>query len=712
MIKQLPNVKGEVGGGTHRNADAVGIGTQSLLAWEVGEQKIPQTKESSVISRDEIIWTYRILLGREPENPDVVTWNSWQQHSLADYVRDCLNSPEFRAREIAVDLDTGTTAETPTIPAYPLDGAPPIWVESRLQEADQTRMWAKIQRSWEALGDAEPYRTVIGDERWRMAHMTEAGALDAFYSSGQADVARLEAWLARAGLTLNPDAVCAEYGCGVGRVTAWLATKCKKVLAFDISASHLEVAKRWMDGQGVRNVEFVLVRGPEDLGAFAGCDLFFSFITLQHNAPPIIRTVLENALSGLNSGGIAFFQIPTYIARYEFDSSAYLCSDLDGPVIEIHCLPQRDVFELLRLNGCVLHEVQPDGWIGQPDQLLSHTFLAQRPHGATISHQAVTYEDIVAAYRLVLLRDPDEAGLRNYVKMAKQGRLQLGELLPAFLSSREYAANTVRKDDVVKVHIDDYFVFVDKSEPEFGKTISEFGNWEPHLGMILREHLRAGDVFVDVGANVGVMSFLAAKLVGPTGKIIAFEPDAENAKMFLRGVLENNFGAFVRLYQFALADRQSLFALEGSSNTYLVDPDDSQRIVQSVVADEILRVEARIDFIKIDIEGYEPHALSGLRGILAQRRPMVLCEFNPRCLRDHAGKSVELFARELFELSTNICAIEYSGRQNPLTKAEDLIELWRRRNSEAVEANLLPDGMLHFDLLFRCDKCDVESRPE
>jgi SAM-dependent methyltransferase len=240
-------------------------------------------------------------------------------------------------------------------------------------------MWAKVQRSWQTFGDTEPYWTVLGDERWSMGRVREEGGLDALYSTGQSDVTRLEAWLARANLTISPEAVCAEFGCGVGRVTGWLAAKCKKVLGFDISPGHLEAARRRMDDQGVRNVEFVLVKGLEDLGALAGCDLFFSFITLQHNPPPIIRTVLGHAFAGLNPGGIAFFQIPTYIARYAFNSSAYLASDSDGPAIEIHCLPQRDVFELLRVNGCDLLEVQPDGWIGSPDRLLSHTFLAQRP---------------------------------------------------------------------------------------------------------------------------------------------------------------------------------------------------------------------------------------------------------------------------------------------------------------------------------------------
>jgi len=114
----------------------------------------------------------------------------------------------------------------------------------------------------------------------------------------------------------------------------------------------------------------------------------------------------------------------------------------------------------------------------------------------------------------------------------------------------------------------------------------------------------------------------------------------------------------------------------------------------------VLRGEPRIDFIKLDIEGHEPYALAGLKGVLRKHRPWILCEFNPRCLRDHIGKPPEVFSQELFQLSPNVTAIEHSGR-NSLTAPGQLIDLWNVRNREAVEAKFLPDGMLHFDLLFK-----------
>ena len=51
-----------------------------------------------------------------------------------------------------------------------------------------------------------------------------------------------------------------------------------------------------------------------------------------------------------------------------------------------------------------------------------------------------------------------------------------------------------------------------------------FGVWEPTITSLVRQHLQPGDVFVDVGANIGYYSLLAAQLVGPTGKVISFEP--------------------------------------------------------------------------------------------------------------------------------------------------------------------------------------------
>ena len=81
---------------------------------------------------------------------------------------------------------------------------------------------------------------------------------------------------------------------------------------------------------------------------------------------------------GLNPGGIAYFQVPTYMLGYEFIAADYGRGEEKGPVMEMHCLPQRDVLDLVQRSGCVVREVQPDASIGRQGRWLSHTVLAER----------------------------------------------------------------------------------------------------------------------------------------------------------------------------------------------------------------------------------------------------------------------------------------------------------------------------------------------
>ena len=99
-----------------------------------------------MISSEEVVWTYRVLFGREPESPEVVVAHM-QSASFADFVQAAMLSPEFAARRPS--------------PSNPLDEAPPMRVISLPSEAEQTRMWTRVQRSWQAFGDTDPYWSVL-----------------------------------------------------------------------------------------------------------------------------------------------------------------------------------------------------------------------------------------------------------------------------------------------------------------------------------------------------------------------------------------------------------------------------------------------------------------------------------------------------------------------------------------------------------------------
>jgi hypothetical protein len=60
---------------------------------------------------------------------------------------------------------------------------------------------------------------------------------------------------------------------------------------------------------------------------------------------------------------------------------------------------------------------------------------------------------------------------------------------------------------------------VDPTDSEFGTHVAQTGGWEDHVAAAIRANLSPGGTFVDIGANLGLMSFAAAQVVGPTGKV-------------------------------------------------------------------------------------------------------------------------------------------------------------------------------------------------
>ncbi len=106
-----------------------------------------------------------------------------------------------------------------------------------------------------------------------------------------------------------------------------------------------------------------------------------------------------------------------------------------------------------------------------------------------------------------------------------------------------------------------------------------------------------------------------------------------------------------------------------------------------------------IHFVKMDIEGYEPTALQGFGSLVRKHNPILLTEFNPRCLREiHGAEPVE-YLDQLLTCYTQLRVLSAFGDRAEFTDARALMDYWRRRNTEIVRQMLLPDGMLHFDVI-------------
>ena len=179
------------------------------------------------------------------------------------------------------------------------------------------------------------------------------------------------------------------------------------------------------------------------------------------------------------------------------------------------------------------------------------------------------------------------------------------------------------------------------------------GIWEPFETQLVLSMLRPGDVFVDVGANIGYFSVLAAACVTSKGQVFAFEPDEANHALLCRNIEHNGYGAIVctervglslhdgagQLYlsKTNLGDHQ-VFAAEGSRTR--ID-------IRLCNGSDYLRAHtARVDFVKVDTQGSEWAVLEGLMPLLqAQGLPCrILVELTPVSLRQAGASGRQLIA--------------------------------------------------------------------
>jgi FkbM family methyltransferase len=143
--------------------------------------------------------------------------------------------------------------------------------------------------------------------------------------------------------------------------------------------------------------------------------------------------------------------------------------------------------------------------------------------------------------------------------------------------------------------------------------ILHFGFWEPNISSLMESVLASGDVFVDVGANIGYHSLLASKLVGAKGCVIAIEASPSTFEILSTHIRENN-ATNVRIINKAASDAPGSLVLYrafpgniGTATTIESRGHDEEGIVESIPIDHILSSEerSRVRLIKMDIEGSE-----------------------------------------------------------------------------------------------------------
>jgi FkbM family methyltransferase len=173
-----------------------------------------------------------------------------------------------------------------------------------------------------------------------------------------------------------------------------------------------------------------------------------------------------------------------------------------------------------------------------------------------------------------------------------------------------------------------------------GKLIFVFReNYESELNY-LETILSEGKTFVDIGANLGIYTLVACRMVGRSGRVIAFEPSLQSFPTLKENILLNGF-TNVQAFRIALSDKTGeAFLYHGEDpgkNSLGSDPGGESRgeTVATLPLDEALHQASvkGVDVIKMDVEGAELLVLRGATRVITLHRPTVLFEMNPEASR-------------------------------------------------------------------------------
>jgi len=220
------------------------------------------------------------------------------------------------------------------------------------------------------------------------------------------------------------------------------------------------------------------------------------------------------------------------------------------------------------------------------------------------------------------------------------------------------------------------------------------GTHEPILTDLLRSLISEGMTVVDIGGNIGYFPLIESRLVGPTGKVIVFEPSPVSFSFLQRNIEANkafnivarnlaigNHKGSATLYTFERANWNSLVLQNRECKSAIK--------VELVTLDELLGSEPRVDVIRMDVEGYECKIIHGMRNILKRHKPLLVLELHANLV------SLEDIAEFLNSLQDTGYAIKWAF---PRIKDEVFIGSVLTDRGKVLEKLLIED-LMHDDRL-------------
>lgn len=193
----------------------------------------------------------------------------------------------------------------------------------------------------------------------------------------------------------------------------------------------------------------------------------------------------------------------------------------------------------------------------------------------------------------------------------------------------------IRKNKIFNLYkTKDGFFFWLNPEKYLDKEIIDYGEFEPDSTALIKKLIKPGDVVLDIGANIGYYSVLFSTLAGGKGRVLCFEPTKHYRDVLLKNIQANNINN-VEVLDYGLSNNfdQIEIAIGDCSATLhwaYATPPKTKEIITIKRLDDVfkdMKIE-KLNFIKIDIDGHEPHCLEGAWATIEKYKPLILLEVN------------------------------------------------------------------------------------
>jgi FkbM family methyltransferase len=245
------------------------------------------------------------------------------------------------------------------------------------------------------------------------------------------------------------------------------------------------------------------------------------------------------------------------------------------------------------------------------------------------------------------------------------------------------------------VEIEGNKIYLDESDSLF---LSSSILHEKTVVDLVKNEIKKGDVVIDIGAHIGYYTVLFAKLVGPEGRVFAFEASPTNFEILKKNVNVNGYQN-VTLNNKAVSDKDGKLTLyitgRTSAENFLFKPENfvgSSKIkdtieIDSITLDEYFRdFKGQINFLKMDISGAEPRVIKGMGSILSKNDSLkIQQEWWPNAIRTH-GNEPDSHLKLLTQMDYKIYEIDGAKNKLNLVTSDDLMKTYP--NSKLEDINI------------------------